>query len=394
MKNILLKINLFVFAFSFSQTQKERQEIISETNRVELSILKQQFSKENNERKERVNKYLIENSNQKKRIEIDSKVKEIYDVIDNQVSYLETDNAGASITARANKLYNGGSLGLNIQGQNMRAYVWDGGSARTTHTEFNNKVINPDGATLSSHATHVTGTIVAQGFSSTLRGIAFNASATSYDWNDDFTEMTDEASNGMLISNHSYGPTSNSVWIHGAYNSTARAFDLIAFNAPFYLATTSAGNDRNNTTDAILGPYISQKGGYNLTKGMKNSKNILTVGAVNQVNNYVNASSVVMSDFSNWGPTDDGRIKPDIVTKGTSVVSTTSSNDNSFGINNGTSMAAPGVAATALLLQQYYKSINPTFMRAATLKGLLLHTADEAGWEKGPDYEYGWGLIN
>jgi serine protease AprX len=394
MKNILFKIGLIIFSVAFSQTNIEKQAIIKETNTVGLLALKTKFSQENLEREARISKFLLDNPSLKRRTDIDSKVNEIYDIVNSEIIYLETDNAGAAITSRANRLYNNGGLGLNIQGQNMMAFVWDGGSARTTHTEFNNKVISADSGTLSSHATHVTGTVVAQGFSASVRGIAFNASATSYDWNDDFTEMTNEAANGMLVSNHSYGPTSTTDWIHGAYNSTSRNFDLIAFNAPFYLATTSAGNDRNDFNDAILGPYLAQKGGYNLTKGMKNSKNILTVGAVNQVSNYNNASSVVMTSFSNWGPTDDGRIKPDIVTKGTSVVSTTSTNDTSTGSSNGTSMAAPGVAATALLVQQYYKSINPDFMRAATLKGLLLHTADEAGWEQGPDYEYGWGLIN
>jgi len=33
-------------------------------------------------------------------------------------------------------------------------------------------------------------------------------------------------------------------------------------------------------------------------------------------------------------------------------------------------------------------------MRAATLKGLVLHSADEAGANPGPDYIFGWGLMN
>jgi len=33
-------------------------------------------------------------------------------------------------------------------------------------------------------------------------------------------------------------------------------------------------------------------------------------------------------------------------------------------------------------------------MKAATVKGLILHTADEAGNYTGPDYEFGWGLVN
>jgi hypothetical protein len=33
-------------------------------------------------------------------------------------------------------------------------------------------------------------------------------------------------------------------------------------------------------------------------------------------------------------------------------------------------------------------------MRSATLKGILIHTADEAGPADGPDYRYWWGLID
>jgi hypothetical protein len=101
-----------------------------------------------------------------------------------------------------------------------------------------------------------------------------------------------------------------------------------------------------------------------------------------------------MSAFSSWGPTDDGRIKPEIVTKGVNVFSTGSSANNNYSNADGTSMASPGIAGTALLLQQHYNNINSAFMRAATLKGLLLHTADECGNENGPDYSFGWGLAN
>ncbi len=33
-------------------------------------------------------------------------------------------------------------------------------------------------------------------------------------------------------------------------------------------------------------------------------------------------------------------------------------------------------------------------MKAATLKALAIHTADEAGPNEGPDYQFGWGLFN
>ena len=44
-------------------------------------------------------------------------------------------------------------------------------------------------------------------------------------------------------------------------------------------------------------------------------------------------------------------------------------------------------------LQEYYNNINNSYMRAATLKGLACHTADDAG-SIGPDIIFGWGLLN
>ena len=56
---------------------------------------------------------------------------------------------------------------------------------------------------------------------------------------------------------------------------------------------------------------------------MHNAKNTLTVGAVEQVSIYNGPQSVLMSSFSSWGPADDGRIKPEIVTKGFEFVKDT-----------------------------------------------------------------------
>jgi serine protease AprX len=46
------------------------------------------------------------------------------------------------------------------------------------------------------------------------------------------------------------------------------------------------------------------------------------------------------------------------------------------------------------LLQQHFRNITTGFMRSATLRGLMVHSADEAGDAKGPDPKFGWGLLN
>ncbi len=391
MKNIVLFLLLFTF-ISHSQTKDEKQQIINQTNAKKLQELSLKYSalfKKNKFKADSLatifgwEKIIKSNKSFSQLIGVNSL---------NLPIYYSTFNNGAGVTTRANKLYLGGGLGLNIQGEGMISAVWDAGSSMPNHELFTGRIQVMDGTTFDHyHSTHVAGTVMGSELfqSGNARGIAFKSNLHSYDWANDIAEVANAASNGLLLSNHSYGYSNSSISLFqwGKYDSDSQAFDEIMFNAPYYQFVCAAGNSRDDGLNTA-------KNGYDLLTGHAVSKNSIVVAAINEVQNYSNPSSVVMSSFSSWGPTDDGRIKPDISAKGVDTFSAMNDSPSSYDFLSGTSMASPSVSGTLLLFQQYYNQLNGSFMKAATLKGLMIHSADEAGVSPGPDYGYGWGLIN
>lgn len=348
------------------------------------------------------------------------------------------DNIISAATIHTNLLWPGGSTGLNLNGSsaNMKSKiaVWDEGLVRPTHVELTGRVTQVDRAsTLSDHSTHVSGTMIAAGVNPLAKGMSFGAQQLlCYDFNNDLSEMMTASGKGLLISNHSYAvisgwniddngnwdwwgiPGDSTDFKFGQYDSDTQMWDSTAWLAPQYLIVKAAGNNRGETGPNVGDPYygfdsqgnlvpagprpayLSSNAGYRIIATYGCAKNILTIGAVNPIpGGYNTPADVVQSDFSSWGPTSDGRIKPDLVADGVNVLSSISTADNAYDIYSGTSMASPASAGSAFLLQEYYsKQHNGAFMRAATLKGILIHTADEAGPSPGPDYQNGWGLIN
>lgn len=354
--------------------------------------------------------------------------------------YLTThNNTTAAATTRTNTIQPGGELGLNLAGEstflNNKLGIWDGGQVYKAHREFSGKTITAkDNAAILDHSAHVAGSMLAKGVYAPARGMAFKAKTLlSWDFDNDVSEMSGAAA-GLLLSNHSYGDvggwdynTDESRWEwyglpgdtedynFGFYDQRTQSWDKIAYNAPYYLIVESAGNSRASNGPAIGDPYygftsrtdgkfikkearpanISSNDGYDIITTTGNAKNILTVGSVGPLpNGPANSSDIVVSYFSSWGPTDDGRIKPDIMSDGENILSTGVDNTSSYITLSGTSMAAGNVTGSLYLLQEYYaKKNNGAFMRSATLKGLVCHTAFDAG-NAGPDYIYGWGLLD
>ena len=343
-------------------------------------------------------------------------------------TYFITFNEAAARSTRTDSVQAvyGGAPGFTIG-------LWDGGAARVTHQEFTGRAIWKDGFSYSTHphSTHVGATMIGVGVEARSKGMAFEADLISYQWSFDYLEAELEALDGLLLSNHSYGHARGWVYsgalywygditisetedyLFGFYSDVSRDWDEVTNRNPHYLPVVSAGNDRNDHVDpgtAHLywdpqsGGWVSStavrdndggESGYDcIPDGMSIAKNTLVIGAVVDVEDYQGPEDVEMTTFSSWGPTDDGRIKPDICGNGYMLYSAIDDSDASYGIYSGTSMASPNVCGSLALLQARYAGIRGDSMLASTVKALAIHTAREAGPHPGPDYGFGWGLLD
>ena len=290
--------------------------------------------------------------------------------------YAYDDNTDAAITGRTDKIWAGGSSGLNLTGAGIEIGVWESGYARPTHKEFGGRASNGgDGGSPSSHGTHTGGTLIAAGVDPAARGMASGATIKNYTASGMVSEAAAFAAAGGILANNSNTPSGTS----GVYDANARDMDDVTYNAPFYLHCKSAGNNGSP---------------YNTIHGNQLAKNLFVVANSNDVLNYTGPSSVTMANSSSYGPPNDWRIKPDITNNGVGVYSSDFGSDTSYSTKTGTSMSTPATTGTIALLQEHYKNLNGAYMRAATAKALIINTADEVGANDGPDFRSGWGLIN
>jgi len=399
MKNKIFILSLcFTSLFGYSQSEKDILNITKDYNVALIKSKALEFKILEEKERSRAYKYALENNIPLSYTDEKGNFHQLMKLTpDGYPIYFATENQAAAKSTRAVQLNTGGSLGLTLNGQGMVARVWDGGTVRAEHNHFGGRVVSIDdagGTTYIQHATHVTGTILANSTNLAHRGMAYEATGRTFNWTDDQTEVLDEVLGGMLISNHSYGvPLTASLpsWYIGTYDSAAKNWDEIAYLAPYYLMVASAGNSggENFNVDPIL---------YGIDKltGNKTAKNNLVIAnchdvTVNEVGDIM--GFVGISSSSSQGPTDDRRIKPDLTGNGMGLTSTSHQTNTSFATLDGTSMASPNVAGTLLLLQQHHNNLTTKFMKAATLKGLACHTADDSG-NIGPDINFGWGLLN
>src|SRR4051794_27669190 len=329
------------------------------------------------------------------------------------------------------------------------------GHPDVNHSEFGGRLISHFDASRSvdSHATHTSGTMIAAGLNAAAKGMSPAATLHAFDANpsdangdfDDakfFSEKSDDVrAVGSVADNNSWDfafSWQGNVWYgnedgYGAYSGLeSEPYDALmrAPNEP--LIVHAAGNDadqgnpslgewgvhkhvddqtpsgsfphtycysKNGTgTDCpTTAPTNCSAGvtfcettkhpthGVSTTLGlMASTKNSVTVGAIQVLGNAI-------ASFSSRGPTTDGRVKPELVAKGTNQFSTFP--NNSYSTTSGTSMSAPVVAGIAGILTQQYRQTFGKTPSAPILKTLLIAGADDLG-NPGPDYTFGFGLAD
>ncbi len=365
------------------------------------------------------------------------------------IRYRLTDhNARTAALSNVNDVH---AAPYGLTGAGVTVSLFELAPAAADHPEFQGRLTVQPSVTGGSngnrvHATHVAGTIAAAGLNPEAKGMApgarvfqFCVRSGSNTCKNNFLDEKDEElpKLGVVIDNNSWGyvlgwdDEDYPVWtdgdiLWGAYwTEVTGPIDAISLDRNI-LFVHSAGNDGSppslgtwaqhrhvddngdTITDKIF--CYSQNGSgsdcpttglctgtcetikhhvetpYDTIGVTAAGKNSITVGAVHTLGDTPDIAT-----FSSRGPAKDGRVKPDVVTRGLQVLSTTLS--GGYGNNQGTSMSSPAVAGVAALLVEQYRKTFSTDPDAVTLKALIVGGADDLG-RPGPDYTFGFGLLN
>jgi hypothetical protein len=334
----------------------------------------------------------------------------------------------------------------NLSGEGVVVGVFELAGADATHTEFGGRLtVNSAGGGSGDrqHATHVSGTIGASGVRVDAKGMAPAVKIEEFcittPCGEDLTflDTKDEKLKplGVIADNNSWGFILGWTQEDGFYIWN----DLAEYFGAYELSLTSPIDEISNTHDILFmhsagnegdapvfsDPYAQHRhvnndgdpdttkvycysanasgsdcpatctGGCEVLKHHATepfdtigvtaaAKNVVTVGAITQL--------FGITDFSSRGPAKDGRVKPDVVARGNSVISTVPG--GGYARLSGTSMATPAVTGiVALLTQQWRRTFAGTDPKPAQMKAVLIAGADDLG-NAGPDYTYGFGLVN
>lgn len=278
------------------------------------------------------------------------------------------------------------------------------------HGDFGTRIVGNydvigDGSTAdkhSGHGTHVACTVLGDGNKGGYAGVAPDAElyfqAMENDNTGNFVSpslnyLLNTAYNaGARIHTNSWGSSATST--QGEYTSEAEALDDRSFNYD------KVSNGQEGLT--ILFAAGNDGPGAGTVGSPSTAKNVVTVG--NHQARYNGAPDNLMSGSSR-GPTDDGRIKPDILAPGGYVRSCRAQEAQDIGGSSwqstwyleytGTSMATPNAAGAATLIREYLIEIaqRPS-PQGALVKALLVLGAQDINSRDIPNNDEGWGRVN
>jgi subtilisin-like proprotein convertase family protein len=245
------------------------------------------------------------------------------------------------------------------------------------------------------------------------------------DLSNTITLLTEKAwAGGARISNNSWGAGGHSSW--GDYSPHSREYDRMVRDAhpdvgnQGMVQVFAAGNHGDDNPGVL-------NEGYGTISSEGSAKNVITVGATEGVrpggpDGCGTPSSAADSArdvlyFSSRGPTDDGRLKPDLVAPGSFITGASPQHPgytgsgtcnpffagNRYSLISGTSQAAPQVSGVAALVRRWYELTESDVPSPGLTKALLINTAtDLAGGQDGkgstisagPNSDQGWGRVN
>jgi serine protease AprX len=170
----------------------------------------------------------------------------------------------------------------------------------------------------------------------------------------------------------------------------------LGYRYDFTSGTGYTAADMNGHTAIItLGAEMAAKKGIVVVNsagndGLKIDQNTLNAPADGDSVIAVGAVDIsgTRANFSSYGPTADGRIKPDVMADGVNdyIPDTTAGALTGYMYGSGTSFSCPLVAGVAALILQAHPDWGPMQVMDALRNTASRHTS--------PDSLYGWGIIN
>ncbi|HLP37423.1 S8 family serine peptidase [Lacibacter sp.] len=270
--------------------------------------------------------------------------------------------------------------GRNLSGLGTTVGVGD--NADPLHLDNTKNVLNRNPSfTTNNHGRQVTGVVGGDGLiEERYKGVAPNSLLIVDYFDLVLTKSATYFSDfGMTVTNNSYFNGLAGCPGNSDYNELSVYVDQQIYNNPFLQHIFSAGNDGQRVCSPYPLSFATIKSGYQV------GKNVLDVADYHVGTDVLNLSS-------SKGPVEDGRLKPEITASGVSVVTT--SNNNTYAQGFGTSFSSPYIAGVWALLTERYKQLHANALpKSALIKGALCNSADDRG-NSGPDYSYGFGLVN